>query len=149
MTEKRRTTRAKAEDNGQGDELKDMLQVIISNQTVLSERMDEVEEGRSKDSEALLQMVNIIFNTDDQHLPELTRIPLPSARPFAYSMGLGSLLEAREKGVTTSLSQRITNNYFRLMRSVGGVHLGRGTHLAEEQAAAVAEKAEEFELGGD
>lgn len=151
MSEKQRRTKIKNDGNEQGDNLEAMLQTIINNQNELTERLDELEEGKNKNgtSEALLRMVNFLYNTDDKHILELTRIPIQTAQPLALGMTLDSLMDDDVQSGEVSLSTKLRLYYFRLMRSVGGVHLGRGIRLAEEQAAAEAEKAEEFELGGE
>ena len=140
------------DENSDGDsDLKAMLQTIINSQQEQAERLDELEEGKGKNDtgEALLRMVNFLYNTDDKHILELTRIPMQTAQPLALGMTLDSLMDDDVQSGEVSLSTKLRLYYFRLMRSVGGVHLGRGIRLAEEQAAAEAEKAEEFELGGE
>jgi len=152
MVKKLRPTGLESEDESSNSEdLKSMLQAIIANQQELKERLDEFEEGKDKNhgNEALLRMVNFLYDTDDKHIPELTRIPLQTAQPLALGMTLDSIFDEDVQDGTTSLSQKLRLYYFRLMRSVGGVHLGRGIRLAEEQAAAETEKAEELELGGE
>lgn len=125
-----------------------LLQAIVTQQKDMMDRMDELEQkGTASSADALLRMVNLTYNTDDVHLPELTRIPLQAARPHALGMMLESLLDDDVQSGEVPLSKKLRNYYFRLMRSVGGVHLGRGVRLAEEQAASEAEKAEEMELG--
>ncbi len=133
----------KAESNGHEDKL---LKAIEA----LTERIEELEERENNStSAALLRMVNLTYDTDDNHLPELTRIPISSARPHALGMMLESLLDPDIQDGSVPLSRKLRNYYFRLMRSVGGIHLGRGVRLAEEQASSEAEKAEEMELGGE
>lgn len=126
----------------------ELLRMIINNQRDLSQRLDDMEQkATSQNSQALLRMVNFLYDTDDKHISELTRIPLNAVRPFALGMALESILDPNYDS-SVPLSQVVRNNYMRLMRSVGGVHLGRGLRLAEEQAQAAAEEAEEMELGG-
>ena len=127
-------------------EMKTMLKALIENQNKLQERLDYIEGNNANiNSKALLQMVNFLYDTDDKHISELSRIPVTSARPLAYGMALEAILDPKMKDIP--LSQVLRNNYLRLMRSVGGIHLGRGLRLAEDQAAAAAEEAEEMDLG--
>lgn len=133
-------------------DIEDALQAILAQQQALSQRLEELEEETSKhngDNKALLQMVNFLYDTDDKHIYELTRIPIQSARPLALGIMLDSLFDPDVQSGEVPLSHKLRLAYLRLMRSVGGVHLGRGMRLAEEQAAAEAEKVEELELGGD
>lgn len=143
-------------DNGNGhnttqnNEVTSMLQSIINQQKELSNRLGELEDKKTTTSaDALLRMVNLTYDTDDKHLPELTRIPLNSARPLSIGIMLESIFDPDVQAGLVPLSSKLRNAYFRLMRSVGGVHLGRGVRLAEEQAASEAESAEERELGED
>jgi hypothetical protein len=126
-------------------ELKAIMKDVIKGQKDINDRMNDYEKKRSVEERALLQMVNFLYDTDDKHIAELTRIPVPSARPFALGMALETILDEDKKDIPLSRTVRI--NYMRLMRSVGGVHLGRGLRLAESQAEAAATEAEEMELG--
>lgn len=131
-------------------ELRTLIQTIINQQQELSERLNEMEKRNTTTSaDALIRMVNLTYDTDDRHLPELTRIPINAARPHALGMMLESLFDEDIQQGTIPLSRKLRNYYFRLMRSVGGIHLGRGVRLAESQAEAEEEKAEEMELGGE
>ena len=144
----RKNKEAEEDDNS----LKSLLQTVIAQQQELAERLSDLEENKTKHNggnEALLQMVNFLYNTDDKHILELTRIPIQTAQPLALGMTLDSILDDDVQSGECSLSHKLRLNYFRLMRSVGGVHLGRGMRLAEEQAAAKTEETEELELGGE
>ena len=150
MLKKKTLSEKETKSNGHGDnsEVVEMLKVIQSQQKDLSDRLDDMEKkGSSVTADALLRMVNLTYDTDDSHLPELTRIPLNAVRPHALCMMLESIFDEDVQDGSTPLSKKLRNYYFRLMRSVGGIHLGRGVRLAEEQAAAETEKAEEMELG--
>lgn len=129
----------------QQDDLKSMLRIITQNQQDINNRIDAQEQKAVANERALLQMVNFLYDTDDKHIPELTRIPVAAARPFALGMALETILDDSQKDIPLSRTVRL--QYMRLMRSVGGIHLGRGLRLAEEQAQAVADAAEEMDLG--
>lgn len=129
-------------------ELIELVRSIAARQEELSERLDEIEKKKQTSSaDALIRMVNLMYDTDDKHLPELTRLPINAVRPHALGMMLEAIFDEDVQAGETPLSRKLRNNYFRLMRSVGGIHLGRGVRLAEEQAASEAEKAEEMDLG--
>lgn len=132
--------------NGSDNEIVGMLQKLIKQNRDINDRMDDLEKsGHNTNAEAQLRLINLVYDTDDKHLPELTRIPIQAARPHALAMGLESLLE--DDG-TIPLSRVIRNYYFRLNRSVGGVQLMRGSRLAEQQAEAESEEPEDREFGG-
>jgi hypothetical protein len=141
--------KAKVQKSGNGETtaaILNALKALSAQNKELFERMADIEK-KSTAADALLRMVNLMYDTDDKHLPELTRIPINAVRPHALGMMLESLMDEDVQSGKVPLSRILRNNYFRLMRSVGGVHLGRGVRLAEEQASAEAEKAEEMELG--
>ena len=78
----------------------------------------------------------------------MTRIPIQAVRPHALGMMLEALFDPEVQSGEVPLSRILRNAQFRLMRSVGGIHLGRGVRLAEQQAEAEQEQAAEIELGG-
>ena len=133
-------------DNGANTEILSLLQGIAKKQEEIDERLEELEEGGSKGA-AALRMVNLTYDTDDDHLPGLTRIPLRAARPFALAMTLDDLTDPDVLSGKVSLQHRFHRHYFHLMRSVGGEHLKRGVELAGEQAASEADKGAELDLG--
>lgn len=135
--------------NSNGSEMKAALEAILYNQQELAGRIDDMEKNTRNTDAALLRMVNLMYDTDDKHLPELTRIPIQAARPHALGMMLECLFDEDIQNGSVPLSKKLRLNYFRLMRSVGGIHLGRGVRLAEEQAAAETEKGIEMDLGDE
>lgn len=130
-----------------------VMKQLLNQVKDMQERLDYYENRRdgggvNPNESAALRMVNLTYDTDDQHLPELTRIPIQAASVHALGMTLESLTEEGVINLQQPLSRILRNNYFRLMRSVNGTHLGRGVRLAEEQASAAQEdKAEEREFG--
>jgi len=136
-----------ANDDGANSEVLSLLQAISKKQEEQDERLVDLEEG-TRQGAAALRMVNLTYDTDDDHLPGLTRIPLRAARPFALAMTLDDLTDPDVLSGKVSLQHRFHRHYFHLMRSVGGEHLKRGVELAGEQASSEAEKGAEMDLGG-
>ena len=145
----------KKDDNKEVEELEQsdsqrilaLLENISRQQGELQERVEELEKSTTN-ADASIHMMNFLYNTDDKHLPELTRIPIQAVRPHALGMMLESLFDPEVQSGEVPLSRILRNAQFRLMRSVGGIHLGRGVRLAEQQAEAEQEQAAEIELGG-
>lgn len=136
------------EDRVQSLEILTVLKQIQSNQKELNERIEELENKKTGMSEAALRLVNLMYDTDNQHLPELTRIPLNSVRPHALGMTLESILDEDVQSGKVPLSRILRNNYFRLMRSVNGKHLGNGIGLASDQSREEQEQEnEDVDLG--
>lgn len=133
--------------NGGNSEVIALLNTLVAKQQELSERIEEVEDKNVR-GEAALRMVNLLYDTDDTHLPSLTRIPLGAVRPFAISMTLDALTNPKVMSGEVSLHHIYRTCYFQLMRSVGGLHLDKGRELAGEQAASEADKGAELDLGG-
>jgi hypothetical protein len=148
MIKKKTDEKVKGNPNSK-DKVAELLQTILNNQKELVDRLEAVEKGKVTSADSLLKMVNFLYDTDDKHLPELTRLPINAVSAHAFGMCLESIFDEDVQSGKVPLSSKLRNHYFRLLRSVGGVHLGRGVRLAEEQAQSEAEEAEEMELGGE
>lgn len=138
--------------NGGNKEILELLQTSLAQQQKINvEILERLEEAESKgmSKAALLRMVNLLYDTDDKHLSELTRIPLGAVEPLALGTMLDALSDPKVRSGEVSLVQVLYNAYYRLMRSVGGLHLSKGVTLAEEQAAGEAERGAEVDLGAD
>lgn len=146
MVKKEKREDSKVSDNGANPEVLNLLKAIAAKQVEQDERLEELEAGSGK-SAAALRMVNLMYDTDDEHLTGLTRIPLRAARPFALGMTLDALTDPDVMAGKVSLQHKFNMYYFQLMRSVGGEHLKRGVDLAGEQAASEVEKGSELDLG--
>jgi hypothetical protein len=147
MLKKKKTPKAQSN----GDNLADILAIvktIANKQTELDERITEVEDGRGRE-QAQLRLVNLLYDTDDKHLPGLTRLPLTAVKPFAVAMMLDALRSEEVKSGKVSLPSVFRTSYFHLMRSVGAEALNKGNELAAEQASGEAEKGAEYNLGQD
>lgn len=131
------------------DGLYDLIQQVSRQQKDLADRLDAMEKKKQPTGEAALRLVNLTYNTDDEHLPELTRVPIQAVRPHALGMMLESIFDDDIQSGEVPLSRKLRNYYFRLMRSVHGEHLARGTQIAENQIQNESEAEEELDLGGD
>jgi hypothetical protein len=139
----------KPQSNGDNQaEMLAILQSIASKQTELDERITEVEDGRGKE-QSQLRLINLLYDTDDKHLPGLTRLPLTAVRPFAIAMMLDALRSEDVRSGKVSLPSVFRTSYFLLMRSVGAEALNKGNELAAEQASQETEKGAEYNLGQD
>lgn len=144
--ENRSTSKSNGDSNSQ---IKELLNTLISQNKELVERIEELESKKANiNSEAMLRLVNFLFDTDEKHLPELTRISsMQSVRLHAYGMMLEARFDPDVQNGTVPLSRKLREYLFRLSRSFGGIHLGTGIQLAQNQAAAEAEKVEEYNMG--
>ena len=136
---------AKKEDNG---EVIALLQQIVKKQQEQDERLEELEETGGKRA-AELRIIELIYDTDENHLAGLTRIPAAAVRPFANAMMLHALRDPDVRSGKKSLAQCRRTAYFTLMRSVGGEHLQKGRELALEKVQTELEKVRgpELDLG--
>ena len=104
----------------------------------------------SKDA-ALLKLVNLLFDTPDNLMPQLTRLSRREVLPLSLQMMKESVFSPdriirNEEGHIIGripLTRIWRLAYMKLLRSVEGKHFMLGAGLAHEQASAEAEKAEE------
>lgn len=148
MIKKKKTT--PQSNNSQTNEL--LAQVVASQQTILSnqqdlnDRIDDIEK-KSGDGGARLLIAERMFNTDSEHLPELTIMPLRAVRPYSRAMAAASIMDDEVQKGKKSLATIRREAVFRLMRSVKGNFAEKGVRLAEQQAASEGEKGEEYSAG--
>jgi len=148
MLNKKKNT-PKAKSNGDNSsEMLAILQSIANKQTEHEERLTEVEEGRGRE-QSQLRLINLLYDTDDKHLPGLTRLPLTAVKPFAVAMMLNALRNEDVRSGKASLQSVFRTSFFLLMRSVGAEALNKGNELAAEQASQEVEKGAEYNLGQD
>ena len=141
-------TEKKTPDNGNNPEILALLQAMAAKQQEQDERLEELEGGRGREA-AQLRLVNLLYDTDDKHLPGLTRLPLRAVKSFAIAMMLDAVgSEAVQSGKIT-LQQVFRNSYFTLMRSVGGEAFNKGIGLAGEQAASEVQRGTGLDMGGE
>lgn len=134
--------------DGQMGEVLGLLKTVVQKQTEQDERLEELELTGGK-AAAELRIIELCYDTDDKHLPGLSRIPLQAVRPFATAMMLSALRDPDVRSGKKSLAECYRTAYLTLMRSVGGEHLGKGRELAIEKVASELEKAQgpEINLG--
>jgi len=127
-------------------QLASAVQTILQNQQDLNDRLDDIEK-KSGDGAAKLYLNERLFNTDTEHLPELTVIPLRAVRSYSKSMADACIMDEDVQSGKVSLATKRRNAVFQLMRSVKGNWGEKGMRLAEQQAEAESEKGEEFHAG--
>jgi len=147
LSKKKNTPKAKS--NGdKSSEMLALLQSVVNKVTEFDERITEMEDGRGKE-QSQLRLINLLYDTDDKHLPGLTRLPLTAVKPFAVAMMLDAIMSEEVRSGKMSLPSVFRTSYFHLMRSVGAEALNKGNELAAEQASQEAEKGAEYNLGQD
>lgn len=135
-----------AKPSGNGDksaEILEALRNVASNQSVLTDRLADVEErldGAATANEAILKLVNLFYNTDDKHIIELSHISPLAARPFAGALTLDMLTDPDVQSGKLSLNKALILNYLRLQRSVRGRHFGLGVSALQDQVNAEGQK---------
>lgn len=94
--------------------------------------------------QARLKLINMLYDTPDERMSELTVIPRRQVLALSMMSALGKALDPERK---TPLDELWLKEYYKLMRSVGGQHLIRATALAESQMGAEEEEeGETYEL---
>ena len=104
-----------------------MTKEVTLGPTAAKERADEDKE------QAKLRLINIIGDTSDARMPELTVIPRMQVLPLSLEMMWNEAMDPKREPGT--LFKIWIDKYLRLMRSVGGQHLIRLSMLAESELA--------------
>jgi hypothetical protein len=102
------------------------------------------EDGTAR-QQAILKLVNILYDTPDEKLSELTEIPRKAVLPLSVQIMREAALDPKRIAAGIPLSYVWRTAYFKLMRSVGRKHFMIGSTLASEQAAAETEAEENWE----
>lgn len=104
--------------------------------------------GKHNKDEALLKLVNILYDTPDEKLAQLTKIPQRAVLPLSIMITQLAAQDANRDIIKSPLPQIWMNAYFKLQRSVDKWFFLHGVGIAHEQVAIQAEQAaEEHELG--
>lgn len=117
----------------------------MANRKMKEEIETTISQNGAKGGEALLKLVNLLYDTEEDKLPMLTRIGRREVLPLSIMMMKESILDPnrRKHNPPIPLSKVWRNAYFMLQRSVDRWHFMVGAGLAHEQAAAETEKSEE------
>lgn len=126
------------EENAQ---LKQLIEEVIG-------RLGDLE-AKGMQQAAFVHLMNLLYLTDPEHLPELSRIPLTAVEPMAIETMLDKLSDPDVRSGKVSLVEVLHTSYLKLMRSVGGEHLNKGRELAAEQASNEAQQKAELPFGED
>lgn len=138
----------KKKSNGDNTEVLALLNAIATKQQEQDERLEELEGATGREA-AHLKLVNLLYDTDETHLPGLTRLPLRAIKPFALAMMLDAITHDDVRTGKVSLQQVFRTSYFTLMRSVGAEAFNKGIGLAGEQAAAEQERGTGLDMGAE
>ena len=118
---------------------------IMAENKKLKEEIEELKKslkGGNAGSEALLRLVNVLFNTDIDQLPQLSRLERREVFPLSIQM-------MKERALDPTRNEPLTKvwrtAYLQLKRSVDMRAFMIGAGLAHEQAQAEEEKGEEEE----
>jgi len=104
--------------------------------------------GKSNKDEALLKLVNILYDTPEDKLAQLTKIPQRAVLPLSIMITQLAAQDPNRDIIKNPLPQIWMNAYFKLQRSVDKWFFLHGVGIAHEQVAIQAEQAaEEHELG--
>ena len=121
----------------------------------MADEMGDTEPQKTDSAgQALLKLVNVLYDTDENKLPQLTRLTRREVFPMSLQMMKEQVfnkdrIKVNDDGTITTipLTKIWRNGYMQLLRSVDKWYFMLGAGLAHEQASAEAEKAdEEMEL---
>lgn len=125
----------KKDDNGDmpGGQLAEALKALTAMQQDVRDRLDELESKKDLGGEARLLIATRVFDTDREHLPEMTNIPLRAVKPYSLADMSARILDPDVQCGKVTLGQIRRESVYRHLRSVRGNLLDKGTQLAMEQ----------------
>lgn len=130
--------------NGEVLELKAMMAQLMQNVEYnlqnMQEHIADIEETSKKSSDAHLRMVELLYDTPDKRLPELTNLHVLAVKPHSIGMGLERLFDRGILVGTESFTANVRKYVFQLNRSINGMHHKKAGELAEQQTQAQAEQ---------
>ena len=124
------------EKDGDGDE-KEMMELLRQMLHKQQEQDEQIAELSAKDvtGQAKLLIASLAYDTPDDRMPELSRIPLTMVDALVTDITLDAILDEKVLAGTKSLGEVELLAYLKLMRSVGGEHLRKARETAEEEKA--------------
>ena len=130
------TPKVVEEEDVDGDE-KEMMGLLRQVLHKQQEQDEQIAELAAKDAtgQAKLLIASLAYDTPDNRMPELSRIPLTMLDPLVTDMTLDALLDPEVLAGTKSLGEVELLAYLKLARSVGGEHLKKARETAEEERA--------------
>ena len=111
-----------------------VMEMVLAELKSLREQVEYLENKKSSADVAKLYIANRMFNTDPNHLRELTIVPLRGVKALAHSDAVGSILSVAVQSGQVSPAQVWKESHHRYMRSVKGNLLEKGKELALEEA---------------
>ena len=126
----------KVEEDVDGDE-KEMVGLLRQLLHKQQEQEEQIAELSAKDvtGQAKLLIASLAYDTPDNRMSELSRIPLTMVDALTTDITLDALLDDEVLAGTKSLGEVELLAYLKLMRSVGGEHLRKARETAEEERA--------------
>ena len=136
----------KTKNNGkiEKEQLERTIMVLENQLKSMDSRLKEMDKQSNMYGQAMLKMVNLLYETPDALLSELTEIPRNAVIPLSIIHMKERLLDPTRDKMKEPISQVWRNAYFRLQRGLGRAHLLSGAIMAKEQ---IANKGEERKVG--
>ena len=121
-------------ENGENKDIMHMLRAILLK---TGEHDEQIAELSAKDvtGQAKLLIASLAYDTPDNRMSELSRIPLTMVDALVTDITLDALLDTEVLEGRKSLGEVELLAYLKLMRSVGGEHLRKARETAEEEKA--------------
>lgn len=124
---------------------------LAKTQKTLGDALLDLQEKHEKDKgngQAALRLIELTYDTDADHIKELSYITHLMRRPIAVLYTIERIGSKAVRSGKESLLSTYMENFLRLGRSVDGRHLDKGRHLAADQLSQ-GEKGEGIEDFGD
>ena len=112
--------------------------IVKQNQIMMQEIANLKKNNRS--AEAMIKLVNQMYDTPTQNLPELTELGRNVVLPLTIIAMKEHLLDPKRNKKTDPISKCWREDYYRHQRSVGRRHFMAATGVAKEQVTQDGEK---------
>lgn len=132
----KKKTEEEFDSNGDGiAELASLVKLSLKSQQEINERLDEQEhrERQSDIGAANLKLTNMVYDTPNDRLLELTIIPARAPRLLANEIALENIFNPDVQKGKIPLSAIYRNALLRANRSVNGIGIMRANVLARDQ----------------
>jgi len=103
----------------------------------VNQRFEDMERKQDSSGAAKLLIANRMFDTDSEHLPEMSNNPLRTIRPLADAATAAAILDDDVQSGKKSLGCVWRDSYYRHMRGLRGNLLEKAKDLAMEEARSV------------
>lgn len=128
-------------DNGNDGGMEALSKAFSDFSRDIGERLDYIESKKDASQQARLEIIQRLYNTDNEHLPELTRISLRMVDPLSLADTAAAILSPAVQSGEITLGQIRRVSMYRHLRSVKGDFIEKAAQISLEQVRTSEEEA--------